>query len=52
MLEVKEACVWPAPGSEDSELGLLMELKVGHGETEVYEGVQELDLPRDCRRQQ
>ena len=32
--------VWPAPGSEDTELGVLMELEVGHGETEVYPGVQ------------
>ena len=30
----------PAPGSEDTELGVLMELEVGHGETEVYAGVQ------------
>ena len=29
-----------APGSEDTELGVLMELEVGHGETEVYAGVQ------------
>ena len=28
--------VWPAPGSEDAELGVLMELEVGHGEAEVY----------------
>jgi hypothetical protein len=28
--------VWPAPGSEDTELGVLMELEVGHGETKVY----------------
>ena len=35
----KEA-VWPAPGSEDTELGVLMELEVGHGETEVYARVQ------------
>jgi hypothetical protein len=28
--------VWPAPGFEDTELGVLMELEVGHGETEVY----------------
>jgi hypothetical protein len=28
--------VWPAPGSEDTELGVLMELEVGHGEAEVY----------------
>jgi hypothetical protein len=26
---------WPAPGSEDTELGVLMELEVCHGETEV-----------------
>jgi hypothetical protein len=32
--------VWPAPGSEDTELGVLMELEVGHGETEVHAGVQ------------
>ena len=32
--------VWPAPGSEDTELGVLMELEVGHGETEVYSRVQ------------
>ena len=31
---------WPAPGSEDTELGVLMELEVGHGETEVYTRVQ------------
>jgi len=27
---------WPAPGSEDTELGVLMEPEVGQGETEVY----------------
>jgi hypothetical protein len=32
--------LWPAPGSEDTELGVLMELEVGHGETDVYAGVQ------------
>jgi hypothetical protein len=32
--------IWPAPGSEDTELGVLMEPEVGHGETEVYAGVQ------------
>jgi hypothetical protein len=31
---------WPAPGSEDTELGVLMEPEVGHGETKVYAGVQ------------
>ena len=33
-------CKWPAPGSEDTELGVLMELEVGHGETKVYPRVQ------------
>jgi hypothetical protein len=32
--------VWPAPGSEDTELGVLMEPEVGHGETEVHAGIQ------------
>ena len=27
---------WPAPGSADTELGVLMEPEVRHGETEVY----------------
>ncbi len=31
---------WPAPGSEDTELGILMEPEVGHGEAEVYARVQ------------
>jgi hypothetical protein len=31
---------WPAPGSEDTDLGVLMEPEVGHGETEVYPRVQ------------
>jgi hypothetical protein len=31
---------WPAPGLDDTELGVLMELEVGHGETEVYARVQ------------
>ena len=31
---------WPAPGSEDTELGVLMEPEVGHGETKVYPRVQ------------
>jgi hypothetical protein len=26
---------WPAPGSEDTELGVLMELEVRHGEASV-----------------
>ena len=34
------ADVWPAPGSEDTELGVFMGPEVGHGETEVYAGVQ------------
>jgi hypothetical protein len=35
-----DATFWPASGSEDTELGVLMELEVGHGETEVYPRVQ------------
>jgi hypothetical protein len=35
-----EKSSWPAPGSEDTELGVLMEPEVDHGETEVYERVQ------------
>jgi hypothetical protein len=33
---------WPRPaaGSEDTELGVLMELEVSHGETAIYAGVQ------------
>ena len=31
---------WPAPSSEDTELGVLMGPEVGHGETKVYAGVQ------------
>ena len=32
--------LWPAPGSEDTELGVLLEPEVGHGEAEVYTRVQ------------
>ncbi|HLY41163.1 MAG TPA: hypothetical protein VKR52_08105, partial [Terracidiphilus sp.] len=31
---------WPAPGSEDTELGVLMGPEVDHGETKIYAGVQ------------
>ena len=31
-----DPAVWPAPGSADTELGVLMGLEVGHGETKVY----------------
>jgi hypothetical protein len=31
--------LWPAPGSEDTELGVLLEPEVDHGEAEVYAGV-------------
>jgi hypothetical protein len=30
------ASPWPAPGSEDTELGVLMEPEVRHGEAEVH----------------
>ena len=32
--------VWPAPGSEDTELRCLMEQEAGHGETAIYARVQ------------
>ena len=32
---------WPAPGSEDTWLGVLMELEVGHGAAEVYARIQD-----------
>jgi hypothetical protein len=32
--------IWPAPGSEDTELGVLMGPEGGHGETEVHARVQ------------
>ena len=39
-LQLEVTAVWPAPGSEDTELGVLMEPEVGHGEAEVYTRVQ------------
>jgi hypothetical protein len=35
-----DLAAWPAPGFEDTELGVLTELEVSHGEMEVYAGVQ------------
>ena len=35
---------WPAPGFADTELGVLMELEVGHGNLDIYAGVQALRL--------
>ena len=32
--------LWPAPGCEDTELGVFMGPEVSHGETKVYAGVQ------------
>jgi hypothetical protein len=37
--EIIESLAWPAPGSEDTELGVLLEPEVAHGEAEVYAGV-------------
>jgi two-component system chemotaxis response regulator CheY len=39
-LGLKQIAFWPVPGSADTELGVLMEPEVCHGETEVYAGVQ------------
>jgi hypothetical protein len=38
--KVEDGVKWPAPGSEDTELGVLMEPEVRHGEAEVYARVQ------------
>jgi hypothetical protein len=35
-----EGGYWPAPGSEDTKLGVLMEREVRHGASEIYAGVQ------------
>ena len=40
LLPLMKWALWPAPGSADTELGVLMELEVSHGETEVYTRVQ------------
>jgi hypothetical protein len=44
--------MWPAPGSEDTELGVLMELEVGHGETEVYPRVRMIALHKSQQQSQ
>jgi hypothetical protein len=36
----KKIANWPAPGSEDTELGVSMEPEVDHGEAEVHTRVQ------------
>ena len=38
-LELYGLSDWPAPGSEDTELGVFMGPEVSHGETQVYTGV-------------
>src|SRR5262244_3365785 len=43
---------WPAPGSEDTELGVLMEPEVGHGEREVYPRVRMIALHKSQQRSQ
>jgi hypothetical protein len=40
LFERDAASKWPAPGFEDTELGVLMEPEVDHGEAEVYARVQ------------
>jgi hypothetical protein len=40
LTKLKDFVEWPAPGSADTELGVLMEPEVCHGATEVYTGVQ------------
>jgi hypothetical protein len=38
--EISGLLMWHAPGSKDTELGVLMEPEVGDGETQIYAGVQ------------
>jgi restriction system protein len=40
LFQIKNHPEWPAPGSEDTELGVLMGPEDSHGETEVHAGVQ------------
>jgi hypothetical protein len=40
IVEADETYFWPAPGFEDTELGVLMEPEVGHGAAEIYARVQ------------
>ena len=37
---LRNSSIWPAPGSEDTKLGVLMEPEVRHGAAEVYTRVQ------------
>jgi hypothetical protein len=39
-IDVQGFAAWPAPGSEDTELGVFMGPEVSHGETKVYARVQ------------
>jgi hypothetical protein len=38
--QLHDSELWPAPGSEDTELGVLMGPEVRHGEAEVHARVQ------------
>src|SRR5262245_26169335 len=44
--------MWPAPGFEDTELGVLMEPEVGRGETEVYPRVRMIALHKSQQQSQ
>jgi hypothetical protein len=39
-LNFHPAAIWPAPGSDVTELGVFMGPEVSHGETKVYARVQ------------
>jgi hypothetical protein len=39
-VETEDVLSWPGPGSEDTELGVLLEREVRHGEAEVHARVQ------------
>jgi hypothetical protein len=40
MAHIRSLVIWPAPGFEDTELGVFMGPEVSHGATKVYAGVQ------------
>ena len=40
LVKIADFEIWPAPGSEDTKLGVLMEPEVDHGKAKIYTRVQ------------
>jgi hypothetical protein len=40
VIKSSNSVIWPAPGSADTELGVLMGPEVSHGEAKIYARVQ------------